>query len=143
MPSIKRHVISISVVVVLTVGLLVGTYVAGLKPRLGLDLRGGLSVTLTAPEGTRGDVLEKTVEILDRRVNALGVGESEISTEGASNILIQIPGSEDPQSLLELIGRTAQLQFRQVREVITEADPGAVTETVSESDDRWNRPTSR
>ena len=135
MPSIKRHVISISVVVVLTVGLLVGTYVAGLKPRLGLDLRGGLSVTLTAPEGTREDVLEKTVEILDRRVNALGVGESEISTEGASNILIQIPGSEDPQGLLELIGRTAQLQFRQVREVITEADPGAVTETVSESDD--------
>ncbi|MBW3589126.1 MAG: protein translocase subunit SecD [Actinobacteria bacterium] len=135
MPSIKRHVISISIVVVLTAGLLVGTYVAGLRPRLGLDLRGGLSVTLTAPEGTREDVLEKTVEILDRRVNALGVGESEISTEGASNILIQIPGSEDPQSLLELIGRTAQLQFRQVREVITEADPSAVTQTVSESDD--------
>ncbi len=135
MPGVRRHVISISLLVLATVGLLAGTYLAGLRPKLGLELRGGLSVTLTAPEGTREDILEKTVEILDRRVNALGVGESEISTEGATNILIQIPGSEDPRSLLELIGRTAQLQFRQVKEVITEADPSFATATVSESDD--------
>lgn len=135
MPGIRRHVISIVIITVFTAGLLGGTLAAGWRPRLGLDLQGGLSVTLTAPGGTRQDILEKTVQILDRRVNALGVGESEISTEGSNNILIQIPGSENPQALLDLIGRTAQLQFRQVKEVVTPQDDAFQTTTVSESDD--------
>ena len=135
MPGIRRHVISIVIIAVFTAGLLGGTLAAGWRPRLGLDLQGGLSVTLTAPSGTRQDILEKTVEILDRRVNALGVGESEISTEGTNNILIQIPGSENPQALLDLIGRTAQLQFRQVKEVLSPQDASFETATVSEADD--------
>jgi protein-export membrane protein SecD len=88
-------------------------------PRLGLDLEGGLSVILTA-EGERveADVLEKTVEIIRQRIDALGVAEPEVSVAGEENILIQLPGVEDDEEALKLIGTTAQLTFRQVIEQI-------------------------
>lgn len=135
MRGTRRFVISIAFVL-LVIGGLIGSSVAfDLTPRLGLDLQGGLSVTLTAPEGTRSDVLEKTVEVLRNRVDRAGVAEPEISSEGTSNVLIQIPRAEDPQRLLELIGRTAQLQFRRVKEEIVETDPRYASETVSPDDD--------
>ncbi len=116
-------------------GILGVTLATGLGPRLGLDLRGGLRVILTAPDGTRSDVLDKTVEVLRNRVDKAGVAEPEISREGSTNILIQLPGTEDPERLLILIGRTAQLQFRQVLEEIFEGDPRYETTQVSTSDD--------
>lgn len=134
MRGVKRHVISLVIVGLAVGGVLGVTLVQGLKPRLGLDLRGGLSVILTAEEGTRADVLDKTVEILRNRVDIAGVAEPEISREGSSNILIQLPGTEDPERLLNLIGRTAQLQFRQVLEEIPRSDPRYATATVSEED---------
>jgi SecD/SecF fusion protein len=131
----RRHWISVSVVLVLALGLLGSTFLFNLKPRLGLDLRGGLSVTLTAPEGTRSDLLDKAVEILRGRVDQAGVAEPEISRESTNNIFIQLPGSEDPERLLRLIGKTAQLQFRQVERVITPAEEDFDTTPVSETDD--------
>lgn len=89
------------------------------SPRLGLDLEGGLSVILTA-EGERVDaeVLEKTVEIIRERIDALGVAEPEVTVAGEENILVQLPGVEDDREALELIGTTAQLTFRQVKEQV-------------------------
>src|SRR5919106_2884729 len=123
MAGIRRYVISAIIVVLIAGGLVGLTFILDLKPRLGLDLRGGLSLTLTAPSGTRQDVLDETLEILRNRVDRAGVAEPEISKEGTNNVLIQLPGTEDPQRLLELIGRTAQLQFRQVLELIPEGSP--------------------
>jgi len=106
-----------------------------MKPKLGLDLRGGLSVTLTAPPGTRADLLDKAVETLRGRIDRAGVAEPEISREGSTNILVQLPGAGDSQRLLKLIGRTAQLQFRQVLEQVSKGDPKYASMKVSTTDD--------
>lgn len=84
-------------------------------PQLGLDLRGGTSVTLT-PKVTSGKVtkqaLGKAVEIIRSRVNGLGVSEAEVATEG-NNIVVSVPG-KGRGDVLDLVRRTAQLRFRQV-----------------------------
>lgn len=95
-------------------------YAAGWAPRQGLDLSGGISIILRA-EGEGADnpeVLDKTVSIIRDRIDELGVAEPEVSRAGTSNILVQLPGLKDENEALELIGTTAQLTFRQVKEVI-------------------------
>jgi preprotein translocase subunit SecD len=111
-------------------------------PRLGLDLEGGTSVILTAEgENVREDVLQQTVEIIRRRIDALGVAEPEVAISGSENILIQLPGVENEQQALDLIGTTAQLTFRQVERVIPPDArkrniPKVTDETGSEVDDQ-------
>ncbi|MGE5228538.1 MAG: protein translocase subunit SecD [Deltaproteobacteria bacterium] len=85
------------------------------KTRLGLDLQGGLEVVYTARTAdgkapTRAQ-LDQTVGILDRRVNGLGVTESQIQTQGADQIAIALPGITDAEQALSVIGKTAQLEF--------------------------------
>lgn len=123
MSKSRRHGISALAVGLFAVVLFGSTFLFDLSPRLGLDLRGGLSVTLTAPEGTPEDELRQAVEILRQRVDRAGVAEPEISTQGNENVFIQLPGTDDPERLLELIGRTAQLQFRPVERLIPPGDP--------------------
>jgi preprotein translocase subunit SecD len=120
----RRHVVSVLVVLVLVALSLSGFFFWGLRPQLGLDLVGGVSVILTAPEGTRSDVLDKTLETIRERVDRLGVAEPDITLQGDLNIQVQIPeagGSQ--QRLLELIGKTARLEFREVKAVITPGTP--------------------
>jgi preprotein translocase subunit SecD len=64
----------------------------GMRPTLGLDLQGGASVILTAPEGTPQDVMEQALENIRNRVDAFGVGEPDIALSGTT-IEVQIPGS--------------------------------------------------
>lgn len=123
MRQLGRHLISVVLVTLVAAGMAGSTFLFDMKPRLGLDLRGGLSVTLTAPPGTPPDQMDKAVDILRARVDRAGVAEPEISRESTNNILIQLPGTGDPQRLLGLIGRTAQLQFRAVKRVIPPSDP--------------------
>ncbi|MBW8764963.1 MAG: protein translocase subunit SecD, partial [Geodermatophilales bacterium] len=85
-------------------------------PQLGLDLRGGTTVTLTArtPDGkapAKAD-LELARQIIEQRVNGLGVAEAEVVTEGDSNIIISVPGDNGDQA--RQLGATAQLRFRPV-----------------------------
>ncbi len=85
-------------------------------PQLGLDLQGGTTVTLTAqvPGGgtpSRED-LELARQIIEQRVNGLGVAEAEVVTEGDSNIVISVPGENGDQA--RQLGQTAQLRFRPV-----------------------------
>ncbi|HMC08490.1 MAG TPA: protein translocase subunit SecD, partial [Actinomycetota bacterium] len=135
MRGTRRFVVSILLVALVVVGLDGTLFLLGKKPRLGLDLQGGLSVVLTAPKGTRSDVLDETVNILRNRIDRAGVGEPQISREGGNNILIEIPGVRHPEELLKLVGQTAQLQFRRVQSVIAPSDPGFATATVSTTDD--------
>lgn len=85
-------------------------------PRLGLDLQGGTRITLQA-ESTGGDVsaanLSQARGIIDQRVNATGVSEAEVTTQGGNQIVIEIPGKERGD-IVDQVGRTAQLQFRLV-----------------------------
>jgi preprotein translocase subunit SecD len=85
------------------------------KTRLGLDLQGGLEVVYTAKTAdgkapTKAQ-LDQTVGILDRRVNGLGVTESQIQTQGADQVAIALPGITDAEQALSVIGKTAQLEF--------------------------------
>jgi preprotein translocase subunit SecD len=87
----SRLVWSLVFVGLLVVSSVIG-FVLGLKPLLGLDLEGGLSVVLEAPSGTDRGVMDRTVDRIRERVDALGVAEADISLAGSNLIQVQIPG---------------------------------------------------
>jgi preprotein translocase subunit SecD len=86
-------------------------------PKLGLDLQGGTRITLEASTETGEEItpekLEEAATIIDSRVNAYGVAESEISTQGDRNIIVEIPGPSQ-KSIVDSVRQTAQLRFRLV-----------------------------
>jgi SecD/SecF fusion protein len=85
------------------------------EPTLGLDLQGGLAVTLQAKPPPNRDLTEddlnRSVDIMRNRVDKLGVSEPEIRTQGSDQIVIQLPGVKDPEAAAEIIGTTAQLEL--------------------------------
>lgn len=85
---------------------------------LGLDLRGGTQVVLeaqdTADVTVDSEVTNRTLEVLRRRIDAFGVAEPTIQASGDRRIIIELPGLDDPDQALEVIGRTAQLTFHPV-----------------------------
>jgi preprotein translocase subunit SecD len=83
--------LSIGFVGLLVVASVVGFVAGYLKPVLGLDLEGGVSLTLSAPAGTTQEVMNRTLESIRNRVDAFGVGEPDIFVTG-TNIEVQIPG---------------------------------------------------
>jgi SecD/SecF fusion protein len=89
---------------------------------LGLDLRGGTQIVLEAqdtPEVTvDSEVTNRTLEVLRRRVDAFGVAEPTLQVTGDRRIIIELPGLEDPDQALAVIGRTAQLTFHPVLESV-------------------------
>jgi preprotein translocase subunit SecD len=100
----------------IAVGVLYGLAALGgtAKPRLGLDLEGGTRITLQAiSAGVNATKLEQARGIIDQRVNAGGVSESEVTVQGDKNIVVEIPG-KNSKSLVDSVKRTAQLRFRVV-----------------------------
>ncbi|HYJ23480.1 MAG TPA: protein translocase subunit SecD [Acidimicrobiia bacterium] len=87
---------------------------------LGLDLRGGTQIVLEAQDTddvtVDSEVTTRTLEVLRRRVDAFGVAEPTLQVSGDRRIIIEMPGVEDPDAALEVIGRTAQLTFHPVLE---------------------------
>jgi SecD/SecF fusion protein len=85
------------------------------KPTLGLDLRGGLEVVLKAvpPKGHKltSEDLDRSVSIMQNRINKLGVSEPEIRKQGTDQIVIQLAGVHDAAAAAKLIGKTATLQL--------------------------------
>ena len=129
---VRRLVVSLVGVVVVVFGLLIGNLVAGNVPSLGLDLQGGASVTLQ-PEGTYdAKALDVAVSIIRERVDSIGVSEPEIIRQG-DTVVVNLPGVEDQQRALDIIGKQGQLLLRPVLQagtVNTGADttvPGATT----------------
>ncbi|MGP4029016.1 protein translocase subunit SecD [Actinomadura sp. 3N407] len=86
-------------------------------PKLGLDLAGGTTVTLTAETADGGDPpaeqMDQAVKIMTQRVNGLGVSDAEVTEQGSGNIVVNVPGAGQSR-VVGLIGTTAKLQFRQV-----------------------------
>lgn len=85
--------------------------------QLGLDLRGGSQLTLQVqPAGAiktvEKDQLEAVKEVLERRVNGLGVSESTLQTVGTDQLVLQLPGEQDPSRAAKVLGTTALLEFR-------------------------------
>lgn len=94
----------------------------GLDPKLGLDLQGGLSIVLTPKNAVKTDALDKAVDIIRQRIDALGVAEPDISRQG-NNILVQLPGVKDLEEARKVIGQTAFMTFRQVEAEIPPGSP--------------------
>jgi len=129
---VRRLVVSLVGVVVVVFGLLIGNLAVGNVPSLGLDLQGGASVTLQ-PEGTYdAKALDVALTIIRARVDSIGVSEPEIIRQG-DTVVVNLPGVEDQQRALDIIGKQGQLLLRPVLQagtVNTGADttvPGATT----------------
>ncbi|HEX3205326.1 MAG TPA: protein translocase subunit SecD [Propionibacteriaceae bacterium] len=107
------------VLAVLVAGLITLMAVSGTwTPKLGLDLRGGTTITLTARNTTgTGTVdpnsLQLAKTIIQSRVDSLGVGESEVTTSGDNQIIVTVPNVQQDE-LVRLVGQTAVLRFRAV-----------------------------
>ena len=97
----------------------------GEKINQGLDIRGGLSVVLTAKTDDGSAITAEDMEtsraIIENRVNALGASEATVQVQGTDQVLVQIPGLEDTQTALSTIGRTGQLVFTRLDSITDEA----------------------
>jgi preprotein translocase subunit SecD len=125
---IKR--LSLPLILLLAIGGLAATLIAGNKPQLGLDLQGGAYVVLQPDRKVDSGVLSQAVEIIRSRVDALGVAEPDISTQGNS-IIVQLPGVKDQRRALEIVGQTAELRFRPVLQALPTEDAAATTTTTA------------
>ena len=98
--------------------------------KLGLDLQGGLRVTLQSdqPNPLRED-LAAARDIIENRVNQFGVAESLVQTSGSEDIVVELPGltAEDQERALDLIGQQAVLEFRLVRSASNNLPTEALT----------------
>ncbi|MFF3939644.1 protein translocase subunit SecD [Streptomyces phaeofaciens] len=110
---------SLALILIAIVGLTAGMFASGnTTPRLGIDLAGGTSITLEA-KADQGSAINKAnmdtaVEIMNRRVNGLGVSEAEVQTQGDRNIIVNIPKGTNSEEAREQVGTTAKLYFRPV-----------------------------
>ena len=87
---------------------------------LGLDLQGGMHLVLEVDrsrmnEAEAKDAVERAMEVLRSRIDQFGVAEPLIQRQGENRIVIQLPGLTDRERALELIGKTALLEFKLVR----------------------------
>ncbi|WP_306188609.1 protein translocase subunit SecD [Streptomyces sp. MK5] len=121
---------SLALILIAIVALTGGMFASGnTTPRLGIDLAGGTSITLRAvPERGQESAINKTnmdtaVNIMERRVNGLGVSEAEVQTQGNDNIIVNIPKGTNSKQAREQVGTTAKLYFRPV--LATEVSTGA------------------
>jgi preprotein translocase subunit SecD len=119
-------VVSLLAVIVVIAGIWGAIMAFDIKPRLGLDLRGGTSVTFRPHNPNGGQPtkqqIDTTIDIIRNRVNSKGVAESEVSSEGG-NIVVSIPDVKNPDDVIRAVGTTAQLQFRPVLGAATSSDP--------------------
>lgn len=119
-PNVGRRALIVVLVIAGSV------FVATTKPIwLGLDLRGGTQVVLEAHDTDHvqvtdlvrvdgGDVAFRTLEVLRRRVDALGVAKPTLQRSGDRRIIVELPGVADPDEAVEVIGGTAQVAFHHV-----------------------------
>jgi SecD/SecF fusion protein len=86
--------------------------------RLGLDLKGGTQIVLEARDApgrkADSDTLNRTLEVLRRRVDQLGVAEPSLQRSGDRRIIVELPGVADPEEAVAVIGKTAELTFHPV-----------------------------
>ncbi|MFF1725031.1 protein translocase subunit SecD [Streptomyces sviceus] len=110
---------TLALILIAIVALTGGMFLSGhTTPRLGIDLAGGTSITLEA-KAEQGSAINKAnmntaVDIMNRRVNGLGVSEAEVQTQGDRNIIVNIPKGTNSKEARDQVGTTAKLYFRPV-----------------------------
>ena len=109
----RRLVLSLVGILIVVFGGLTANLLVGNEPSLGLDLQGGASVTLTPVGEYEPAALEVAVEIIRARVDSLGVAEPEIISQG-DTVVINLPGVEDQDRALQIVGAQGQVLLRPV-----------------------------
>ena len=103
------------------IGVIIGIFAASIgwlagNIRQGLDLQGGTHIIMQAEDTEQNKVttesIVQVINIMQKRVNEMGLTEPIIQREGANRIIIELPGERDPQKAIETIGKTAVLEFR-------------------------------
>ena len=135
--NLKIKLILVSLLVLFCVWVI---YPLNQKINLGLDLKGGMFLTMrvdmsklpvTVDEAKRSSIVDRTVEIIRKRIDQFGVKEPSIARQGKDRIIIELPGVTDRERALKLLGRTAQLEFKLVsddQDLLNEAIAGDVPE---------------
>jgi preprotein translocase subunit SecD len=128
----SRYLFALGAIFVVLYAVVLGGGSGGLSsrlhPKLGLDLVGGTQLTLTAVTTNGQQVtaasLEQARQIIENRVNGMGVAEAEVVTQGGNQIIVSAPG--DNNDTLRQVGVPAQLRFRKVLNAMNDSpDPVA------------------
>ena len=116
-----RRILSLLILVIVLFGWYVSVFGIGqyksIKDALkfGLDINGGVYVVMEAQTDLKGKelrgVMEQTKEVLNNRVNAMGISESTVVIEGKNRLRVEMPGVKDAEAAIDQIGKTAQLRF--------------------------------
>lgn len=110
----SKLLMRLSLVIVVVIGAI---WLSFFKPtKLGLDLKGGVYVVLEAVPDA-GVILDdaamnRLIEVLDRRINGLGVAESLVQKAGSNRVIIELPGISNTEDAINMIGKTALLEFK-------------------------------
>lgn len=127
----QQNILLLALAIVLVVASWVLLWPPAEKITQGLDLRGGLSVILTAEESTTtpvtAAVMDRAELIVRNRVDRLGVREASIQRQGNESLLVQIPGITNSQEALDVLGSTGQLEFVDVASIVDSATVAAIT----------------
>jgi SecD/SecF fusion protein len=113
-----KRILSFIVVVLITTGVVIGTSPGLLNSlKLGLDLKGGFEILyeaqpLEAGQSVTRQSLIQTAQSLERRINALGTTEPEVTTEGANRIRVRIAGVSNEAEVRSMLKKPAELTFR-------------------------------
>jgi preprotein translocase subunit SecD len=116
----RNKKVHITIIVIFIIIVSVSLYYILTEPiNLGLDLKGGTQIILKpiqsgGEEEIPESKLDRTIETIIERIDRLGVSEPLVTKDYYNNIVIQLPGVEDPDTAKEIIGKTAELEFRLV-----------------------------
>jgi len=133
MQSVKWRILA---VIAVTAVALYGLFPIKQKINLGLDLQGGIHLVLRVDtsklsEKQKEDATDRALEIIRNRIDQFGVKEPVISRQGKEGLIVQLPGVTDRQRAVDLIGKTALLEFKLVSddlELLKQAREGNVPE---------------
>lgn len=95
--------------------------------KLGLDLKGGTQIILKpveiGAESVTNEALDKAQFIIMNRIDKLGISEPLVTRDYNKNLIIQLPGVDEPQRAIEVIGKTAQLEFKILQSIDENGNP--------------------
>ncbi len=126
----RKHWTLLIVGLVLVIVPFAATLASGNTPTLGLDLQGGVSVVKSPVGNYTENSLEVAIDLIRERVDSLGTLEPEITRQG-DDIVIDLPGVDDRERAIELVGKTAELRFRPVLAILPPESASTPTTTTT------------
>lgn len=127
MDQTTKHYIVLAISLTLIIISLFLIFPISKSTRLGLDLKGGMHIIFKAKPapGTpvNRDALERAKFILNQRVDKLGVAEVQIAIQEPDNIVVDLPGIKNPQDAVDVLGKVALLEFKEVTGVDEKGNP--------------------